>query len=158
LYIGGIIALGLAMTSHSIAKIGDLFVELATQTFKEDRRGMMSWADPFQMTPKVFMLMKIWKSRYSTRPLREGLKQIFGPAQSIFSCPRRAPTHIPRVVDRRRARVAVTSTSSGQPSIFSNYSRAVIRSGPEGDVDYLNTEKDFEREDDPACKARIWEA
>jgi hypothetical protein len=147
------------MTSRSIAEIGDLFIDLATQTFKADRRGMMSWADPFQMTPKVFMLMKIWKSRYSTRPLREGLKQIFGPEQSIFSCPRRAPkTNIPRVVDRRSVRVAVTSTSSGQPSIFSNYSRAVMRSGPEADADYLNTEKDFEREDDPECEARVWEA
>lgn len=144
------------MTSHSIAEMSDMFVDLATQTFKEDRRGMLSWADPFQMTPKMFMLMKIWKSRYSTRPLREGLKQIFGPEQSMFSCPRNSP--FPRVVDRRRARVAVTSTSSGQPSIFSNYSRAIMRSDPEADVDYLNTEKDFEREDDPTCEARIWEA
>src|SRR5271154_4685216 len=134
------------MTSHSIVEMSDMFVDLATQTFKEDRRGMLSWADPFQMTPKMFMLMKIWKSRYSTRPLREGLKQIFGPEQSMFSCPRNSP--FLRVVDRRRARVAVTSTSSGQPSIFSNYSRAIMRSDPEADVDYLNTEKDFEREDD----------
>src|SRR2546423_3594521 len=147
------------MTSYSIAEMSDLFVDLATKTFKEDRRGMLSWADPFEMTPKMFMLMKIWKSRYSTRPLREGLKQVFGPEHSMFSCPRNSLTkNFSRVVDRRRARVAVTSTSSGQPSIFSNYSRATMRSGPEADVDYLNTEKDFEREDDPTCEARIWEA
>jgi hypothetical protein len=147
------------MTSHSVTEMGRLFIELATQTFKEDRRGMLAWADPFQMTPKMFMLMKIWKSRYSTRPLREGLKGIFGQEQSVFSCPRQAQTKgLQRVVDRRRTRVAVTSTSSGQPSIFSNYSRAVIRSDPGAGVDYLNTEKDFEREDDPACEARIWEA
>ena len=147
------------MTSHSITEMNDLFIKLATQTFKEDRRGMMSWADPFQMTPKMFMFMKIWKSRYSTRPLREGLREIFGPEQSIFSCPResRAKDH-PRAMDRRRTRVAVTSTSSGQPYIFTNYSRAGMRSDPGADVDCLNTERDLEREDDPACEARIWEA
>jgi hypothetical protein len=133
----------------------EIFRSLATQTFQNDRRGMLSWIDPLKMTAKVLMFMKIWKSRYSTRPLREGLMKLFGQQQSIFSCP--------ATVGRQRpVRVAVTSTSAGHACIFSNYSRAPLvpnkQQGIDEEADYLESEKDFEREDDPVREAKIWEA
>lgn len=143
------------MTKHSISEMNEIFRSLATQTFQNDRRGMLSWIDPLKMTAKVLMFMKIWKSRYSTRPLRDALVKLFGQQQSIFSC----PTTTGR---QRLVRVAVTSTSAGHACIFSNYSRAPLapnkQQAMEEESDYLESEKDFEREDDPVREAKIWEA
>jgi hypothetical protein len=116
--IGGIIALGLAMTDHSVAEMRTKFLELSERTFKNDRGGPLSKFDPLNVLPAFLMTVKAWESKYKTTPLRLGLISLFGSNKSMF--PSAAFTG-----NQRTVRVAVTSTTSGDPCIFTNYNRLV---------------------------------
>lgn len=115
---GGIIALGLAMTGYDIHDMKTQFLNLSEKTFKKDRGGPLSAVDPFNVFPAILMAMKAWESKYKTTPLREGLIDLFGLDMSMF--PAATTTK-----SQRKVRVAVTSTTSGDPCIFTNYNRLV---------------------------------
>lgn len=138
------------MTELSVLQMKEKFLELAQKVFREDRRGVLSKADVLDLMPKLLMLMKVWKSRYPSHNLKEGLIKLFDENTSIFSSS--------TVTGRQRAvRVAVTATSSGYPCIFTNYSRAKYKRETQEDND-LRSAKGFEREGDPEKEARIWQA
>lgn len=115
---GGIIALGLAMTGYDIHDMKTHFLKLSEKTFKKDRGGPLSAVDPFNVFPAILMAMKAWESKYKTTPLREGLINLFGHDMSMFPA-------VTTTKCQRRVRVAVTSTTSGDPCIFTNYNRLV---------------------------------
>lgn len=127
------------------------FRTLAEATFKSDRGGHLSRMDPLVVVPKVLMFTKLWASRYRSTNLRNGLIELFGEHQTMFSSA--ITTH-----RQRSVRVAVTCTSSGQPCIFSNYSRTIRGSDQTVDANDLGTNGDLEREDDPLEEAKVWEA
>ena len=106
------------MTDLNIQSIKSNFHELSERTFKNDRGGPLSSVDPFNVFPAVFMAMKAWDSKYKTAPLRDGLIRLFGPSMSMF--PATTTT-----LSQRAVRVAVTSITSGDPCIFTNYNRLV---------------------------------
>ena len=116
--IGGIIALGLAMTEYSLGDMTNNFLALSKQTFKQNRGGMLSTFDPLNVFPAFFMALKAWQSKYKTKPLREGLISQFSEDMSMFPASTFTGT-------QRKVRVAVTSTTSGEPCIFTNYNRMI---------------------------------
>ena len=116
--IGGIIALGLAMTEYSLSDMTRNFLALSERTFKENRGGILSTIDPLNVFPAFFMAVRAWDSKYKTKPLREGLMSQFGSDMSMFP----ASTF---TGSQRKVRVAVTSTTSGEPCIFTNYNRMI---------------------------------
>ena len=116
--IGGIIALGLAMTEYSLSDMTDNFLALSKQTFKQNRGGILSTFDPLNVFPAFFMALKAWQSKYKTKPLREGLISQFSGNMSMFPASTFTGT-------QRKVRVAVTSTTSGEPCIFTNYNRMI---------------------------------
>lgn len=116
--IGGIIALGLAMTEYSLSDMTSNFLALSQRTFKENRGGILSTFDPLNVLPAFFMAVKAWDSKYKTKPLREGLTGQFSNDMSMFP----ASTF---TGSQRKVRVAVTSTTSGEPCIFTNYNRMI---------------------------------
>ena len=59
---------------------------------------------------------------------------------------------------QRSTRVAVTTTSDGEPSLFANYSRAAFDREDLRDRDHLVENRGFERQDQPEKEARVWEA
>ena len=106
------------MTEYNIYDMKTQFLSLSEKTFKQDRGGPLSAVDPFNVFPAILMAMKAWESKYKTTPLREGLIGLFGHDMSMF--PATTTTK-----SQRRIRVAVTSTTSGDPCIFTNYNRLV---------------------------------
>lgn len=138
------------MTELSVHEMRETFLSLAQKTFSQDRGGFFSKADVLELMPKILMFMKVWKSRYRSTNLRAGLIKLFGKDTSVF-------TNATTTRKQRVVRAAVTTTSSGQPCIFSNYSRAIFKRDQLED-DALGNSKDFEREDDPKKEAKIWEA
>ena len=115
---GGIIALGLAMTDLNLNEMTQKFLELSQRTFKTNRGGILSNFDPLNVFPAFLMAVKAWESKYKTTALREGLINLFGADKSMFP--------ITTFTGSQRAvRVAVTSTTSGDPCIFTNYNRLV---------------------------------
>ena len=106
------------MTKNTIYDMKKIFLTLSEKTFKKDRGGPLSTVDPFNVFPAILMAVKAWESKYKTTPLREGLIELFGHDTSMF--PASTTTKYQRSV-----RVAVTSTSSGDPCIFTNYNRLV---------------------------------
>ena len=116
--IGGIIALGLAMTEYSLGDMTSNFLALSERTFKENRGGVLSTFDPLNVLPAFSMAVKAWDSKYKTKPLREGLISQFSKDMSMFP----ASTFTGSL---RKVRVAVTSTTSGEPCIFTNYNRMI---------------------------------
>ncbi|KAL9044870.1 MAG: hypothetical protein Q9214_002025 [Letrouitia sp. 1 TL-2023] len=137
---GGIIALGLTMTEYSLSDMTRNFFELSKRTFKENRGGILSAFDPLNVFPAFFIAVKAWDSKYRTKPLREGLISQLSGDMSMFP----ASTF---TGSQRKVRVAVTSTTSGEPCIFTNYNRMVSTDS-----------KDFEREDEQSKEAKVWEA
>ena len=91
---------------------------LSEQTFKENRGGILSSFDPLNIFPAFLIAVKAWHSKYKTRPLLEGLVSQFGSEMSMFP----ASTF---TGSSRKVRVAVTSTTSGEPCIFTNYNRMI---------------------------------
>jgi hypothetical protein len=135
------------------------FLELAKETFRSTRDGRLwSYVDPLSITPKMFLLFRIWQSIYKTTPLKRGLMKLFGSDQPLFSTA--AITK-----QQRRIRVAVTSSCEGIPWIISNYSRPNL---PEttsmarkpvslSELGASETPR-FEREDEQRKEVKIWEA
>ena len=106
------------MTDYSLGGMTQKFLDLSERTFKTDRGGILSNFDPLNVFPAFLMAVKAWESKYKTRPLRDGLISIFGEDKSMFP--------ITTFTGSQRAvRVAVTSTSSGDPCIFTNYNRVI---------------------------------
>lgn len=143
---GGIIALGLGIlpndkSSQKDRSIGALkreFIELATKTFRTGRGGtLLAALDPFKLTSKSFMALRLWESKYSTKPLKEGLQKIFGPENNLFAA------------RNRTTRVAVTSAkdNGADRCLIANYNRPTA-----------NADLDFEREDENMNEMKIWEA
>ena len=106
------------MTDNNLDQMSQKFLELSERTFRTNRGGILSKFDPLNIFPAVLMAVKAWESKYRTAPLREGLVNIFGENKSMFP----ATTFN---TCQRNVRVAVTSTTSGEPCIFSNYNRLV---------------------------------
>ena len=106
------------MTEYSLGDMKNNFLELSKQTFKQNRGGILSTFDPLNVFPAFFMAVKAWHSKYKTKPLREGLISQFGAEMSMFP----ASTF---TGSQRKVRVAVTSTTSGEPCIFTNYNRMI---------------------------------
>ena len=157
--IGGIIALGLAMTEYNLSEITENFIKLSERTFKMHRGGILSTFDPLNVVPAFFMAVKAWESKYRTTPLREGLIGLFGEDMSMF------PTAT-FTASQRKVRVAVTSTTSGEPCIFTNYNR-ITSTGTlptenagfiRANLSFHSDNKDFEREDEQSREAKVWEA
>jgi patatin-like phospholipase/acyl hydrolase len=143
---GGIIALGLGIlpndeSSQKDRPIGALkgeFIDLATKTFRTGKGGALVAAlDPFKLTSKAFMALRIWESKYATKPLREGLQRIFGLENNLFSA------------RNRGVRVAVTSAkdNGADKCLIANYNRPTT-----------NDDLDFEREDENSNEMKTWEA
>jgi len=135
------------------------FQDLAKTTFRHTRDGRLwSYIDPASITPKLFLLFRIWESIYRTKPLRDSLVKLFGANQRLFSSS-------PATLQQRATRVAVTSSSDGSPWIISNYSRPTMAedsSIPE--IASTSTEgtasgfSRFEREDEQDKEIKVWEA
>ena len=107
------------MTEYSLSDMTKNFLELSEQTFKENRGGILSTIDPLNVFPAFFMAVKAWHSKYKTKPLREGLISQFSGDMSMFP----ASTF---TGSQRKVRVAVTSTTSGEACIFTNYNRTIL--------------------------------
>ena len=118
------------------------FMELATDTFKFRREGLFTILDPFQITSKTFMLLRIYESIYRTGPLKQGLIRLFGENVNLFSSAR-VQQH------QRSTRVAVTSTkdTAANRCLITNYNRPSFSGG-----------EDFEREDEDDKEMKVWEA
>ena len=144
------------MTEYSLSNIKTKFLELSEQTFKKNRGGIFSTFDPLNVLPAFFMAVKAWESMYKRKPLREGLISLFSDEMSMF------PSSIV-TGSQRKVRVAVTSTTSGEPCIFTNYNR-MISTGKSQQIRRIKAEpatadnKDFEREDEQSKEAKVWEA
>ena len=106
------------MTEYSLSDITNNFLALSKQTFKQNRGGILSTFDPLNVLPAFFMFVKAWQSKYKTKPLREGLISQFSADMSMFPASTCTGT-------QRKVRVAVTSTTSGEPCIFTNYNRMI---------------------------------
>ena len=106
------------MTEYSLSEITDNFLALSKETFKQNRGGILSTFDPLNVFPAFFMAVKAWQSKYKTKPLREGLISQFSGDMSMFPASTFTGT-------QRKVRVAVTSTTSGEPCIFTNYNRMI---------------------------------
>jgi hypothetical protein len=135
------------------------FLELAKETFRSTRDGRLwSYVDPLSITPKMFLLFRIWQSIYKTTPLQRGLMKLFGSDQPLFSTA--AITK-----QQRRIRVAVTSSCEGIPWIISNYSRPNLpetssmarKPASLSELGASETPR-FEREDEQQKEVKIWEA
>jgi hypothetical protein len=98
----------------------------------------------------ILMFFRVIKSRYKSGNLKASLLDFFDQNQPIFG---EAVT----TGKQRTTRVAVTSTSDGDPCLFTNYSRASYGEGL-SDRDHLVDNKGFERQDNPDKEARVWEA
>ena len=116
---GGIIALGLAMTDYSLSDMTKNFMELSKRTFQKDRGGILHAFDPLNVLPAIFITVKAWNSKYRTTPLREGLIKLFSSNMSMF------PASIFKG-SQRKVRVAVTSSTDGEPCLFTNYNRMIL--------------------------------
>ena len=147
------------MTEYSLSDMARNFLELSKRTFKETRGGILSAFDPLNVLPAICMAVKAWDSKYKTKPLREGLISQFSGDMSMF--PASTVTS-----SQRKVRVAVTSTTSGEPCIFTNYNR-MISTGKhsveherltEANLATSPDSKDFEREDEQSKEAKVWEA
>ena len=140
--LGGIIALGLAMTKHSATDLKEKFSELAKATFKYRREGVLTILDPLQITSRTLMLLRIWESIYSSNPLKNGLMSLFGENLSLYSSARVQQ-------QQRPTRVAVTSTkdTAANRCLITNYNRRDVSCGD-----------DFEREDEDEKELKVWEA
>jgi hypothetical protein len=161
-FIGGIISLGLALTKFSVEEMKERFQELATKTFQKSRSGILSSVDVFDLAAKVLMVFQLYKSYYKTKPLKEGLLDLFGQNQAMFS-------YASQTRPQRSARVAVTSSLDGHPCIISNYnrppvahnlndlSRVATAASFQADTSTSNG-PGFEREDDPGKEIKVWEA
>jgi hypothetical protein len=156
--VGGIISLGLALTKLSIGDMRQKFRALATRAFEYSRVGVWSYLDYFDLAAKFLLVFQVFPSRYRTAPLKDGLIDLFGLQQSMFS-------FASETRQQRFTRVAVTSSLDGNPCIISNYSRPPapldanelrrVASAPD------NTQPSgpgFEREDEPEKEMKIWEA
>ena len=162
---GGIIALGLAtrgdLTVHGMR---EKFMDLAKQTFRARRAGrVVTLLDPLQWIPKTLLLLRIKESVYRTKPLKEGLQDLFTRDRLLFSGG-------PDYREPRITRVAVTSAKdeAATACIITNYNRPQISvKAPLGSLswrsnlerwngDYSNA--DFEREDREDNEMKIWEA
>lgn len=106
------------MTEYSLSEITNNFLALSKETFKQNRGGILSTFDPLNVFPAFFMALKAWQSKYKTKPLREGLISQFSGDMSMFPASTFTGT-------QRKVRVAVTSTTSGEPCIFTNYNRMI---------------------------------
>lgn len=118
------------------------FAKITKETFRLRREGLVTLIDPFQITSKAFMLLRIYESIYRTGPLKQGLIDLFGENVNLFSSA--------KVQQHQRAtRVAVTSTkdNGGNRCLIANYNRPDLSNGD-----------DFEREDDDEKEMRVWEA
>ena len=132
---------------------------MAKKTFRSTRDGRFwSYVDPLSITPKMFLLLRIWQSIYKTTPLKQGLIELFGSDQRLFST-------ASGTRQQRRVRVAVISSSDGIPWIVSNYSRpnlpeAVNMARKPGSLNELGASETprFEREDEQKKEVKIWEA
>ena len=111
------------MTEYSLSEITEIFIKLSERTFKTHRGGILSTFDPLNVLPAFFMAVKAWESKYRTTPLREGLIGLFGKDMPMF------PTAT-FTASQRKVRVAVTSTTSGEPCIFTNYNRITSTGTP----------------------------
>ncbi|KAG8528723.1 uncharacterized protein KY384_006410 [Bacidia gigantensis] len=106
------------MTDFNVGEMTARFLQLSEKTFKTNRGGIWSNFDPFNVFPAVLMAVKAWESKYRTTPLREGLVDLFGKDKPMFP-----PTT--STGNQRTVRVTVTSTTSGDPCIFTNYNRNI---------------------------------
>ena len=130
------------MTKHNATQMKKKFTEIATNTFKFRREGLLTPFDPLQITSKTFMLLRIYESIYRTSPLKNSLVQLFGENLNLFSSARVQQ-------QQRSTRVAVTSTkdTASNRCLITNYNRPGFSGG-----------EDFEREDDDEKEMKVWEA
>ncbi len=147
------------MTEYSVSDMTRNFLALSERTFKQTRGGILSTFDPLNVLPAICMAVKAWDSKYRTKPLREGLISQFSGDMSMFP----ASTF---TSSQRKVRVAVTSTTSGEPCIFTNYNRMIATGNypvkhvrmTEANLATSSDSKDFEREDEQSKEAKVWEA
>jgi hypothetical protein len=155
--VGGIISLGLTLTKFSIDEMKEKFRFLAKKAFESSRVGFWRHVDYFDLAAKLLLAIQAFPSKYRTKPLKDGLIELFGLQQSMFS-------FASKTGQQRSTRVAVTSSLDGNPWIISNYSRptAPLDANELGRVATTldNTQPGgpgFEREDDPDKEMKIWE-
>ena len=162
---GGIISLGLALRGD--LRVGDMrekFTVLAKETFNSRRAGwLVTKLDPLQWVPRSLMIFKLTESLYPTKPLKQGLQDLFTEQRLLFS-------GAPDYREPRITRVAVTSAKdeAATACLITNYNRPQIsvRTGSGAlswrselerwNGDYSST--DFEREDREDKELKAWEA
>ncbi|OAP64551.1 hypothetical protein AYL99_00523 [Fonsecaea erecta] len=151
---GGIISLAITSSpnDNSTKELSFKFLSLAEKVFKKDRFGEL-WKVGIDRSriANIMMALRLIKSRYKSGNLRSSLLTFFDQDQPIFGG---AVT----TFKQRTTRVAVTSTSDGEPCLFTNYSRASYDRGDLSERDHLVDNKGFERQDNPDSEARVWEA
>lgn len=130
------------MTKLNATQMKKKFTEIATDTFKRRREGLLTVLDPLQITSKTFMLLRIYESIYRTGPLKQGLVRLFGENVNLYSSARAQQ-------QQRSTRVAVTSTkdTAANRCLITNYNRPGFSGG-----------EDFEREDEDEKEMKVWEA
>lgn len=130
------------MTKLNATQMKKKFTEIATDTFRFRREGLLTDFDPLQITSKTFMLLRIYESRYRTGPMKQGLVQLFGENVNLYSSARAQQ-------QQRSTRVAVTSTkdTAANRCLITNYNRPSFSGG-----------EDFEREDEDEKEMKVWEA
>lgn len=143
----------------TLEELQNSFLTLAEQTFQYDRLSTFDFLDilPHGTIASVFTILKWIKSRYDPERLRTALQVLFAPERPIFG-------DLPDF-GYRKARVAVTSTSSGAACAFSNYSRYAFPSDQTENAtetkshnDDLIVDNGLLRSDDPTQGFRIWQA
>ncbi|OQU96994.1 hypothetical protein CLAIMM_02999 [Cladophialophora immunda] len=155
---GGIISLAIACLpeANKAAELSSKFLKLAQRVFEKDRFGEFWKVDPLKLFDRskvaiVMMTLRLIKSRYRSSNLKASLLEFFDQDQPIFGGA--VTTHKQRIT-----RVAVTSTSDGEPCLFTNYSRASYDREDLSERDDLVENKGFERQDNPDNEACVWEA
>jgi predicted acylesterase/phospholipase RssA len=118
------------------------FKELATDTFKLRRGGMLTYVDPLQVASMTLMVLGIFVSKYHTTPLRNGLIRLFGEDLNLYSS-----TKVKKLQRPTRVAVASTKDIGASRCLITNYNRPDFSSGD-----------DFEHEDEDAKEMRVWEA
>lgn len=142
----------------SVTDLKTMFEELAKKTFQYDRLSDFDFLNilPHGTMASVFTLLKWIKSRYDSTKLQSALQEVFEPERPIFGdC---SLEH-----GGRTTRVAVTSTTGGEPCAFSNYSRYHFlpnsaTNRERAQLDDLVIDNELIRADNPAHGFKIWQA
>src|SRR5450432_3870728 len=88
MFLGGIIALALAMSDTSIPEMIEFFSDVSTKTFSQTTAGLISKFSPLKkLTTYGLMALRLTESVYASEALKIGLKRFFKKEETSLFAP-----------------------------------------------------------------------